>query len=113
MPVAAACGSGCCPERDRIELGSVLQALSDPIRLDMVLELAANDEVGCGDFSLQVSKSTGSHHFRVLREAGLVAHREVGTRRFYRLRVDDLNARFPGLLDSVLLARASDAGAAR
>jgi DNA-binding transcriptional ArsR family regulator len=112
MPVA--CETGCCPGRDQIELVAVLHALSDHVRLDMVQELAVRTEVGCGDFALQVSKSTGSHHFKVLREAGVVLHREAGTRRFYRLRRSDLDARFPGLLDSVLLAGAgATKGAAR
>ena len=100
----AACDAGCCPERERIELVEVLHALSDPVRLEMVRELAADTEISCGAFSLNVSKSTGSHHFKVLRESGVVSHRDVGTRRYYALRRDDLDARFPGLLESVLRA---------
>jgi DNA-binding transcriptional ArsR family regulator len=53
---------------------------------------------------LPVSKSTGSHHLKVLREAGVVQGKADGTRRYYSLRRDDLEARFPGLLDSVLHA---------
>ena len=103
----ADCEAGHCPQREQIELVEVLQALSDPVRLDMVRELAVRTELGCGDFALNVSKSTGSHHFKVLREAGVVSHREAGTRRYYRLRRADLDARFPGLLDSVLGAKAA------
>ena len=65
--------------------------------------------LACSDLGLPVSKSTGSHHFKVLREAGVVRCRVEGTRRYYTLRRDDLEARYPGLLDSVLRA-ASMAG---
>jgi DNA-binding transcriptional ArsR family regulator len=83
----------------------VLQALADPVRLEMVRILAGTDEeISCGHIPLPVGKSTSSHHFRVLREAGVLRGRQEGTRRYYRLRRDDLDARFPGLLDSVLKA---------
>ncbi len=59
---------------------------------------------------LPVSKSTGSHHLKVLREAGVVKAQVDGTRRYYTLRRDDLEARFPGLLDSVLAQAAPAAG---
>lgn len=91
------------PTIDEIELTDVLAALSDPLRLDIVRQLAAADEERtCGSFGLPVAKSTATHHFRVLRAAGLVASREEGTRKFNRLRRADLDARFPGLLDSIL-----------
>jgi DNA-binding transcriptional ArsR family regulator len=64
----------------------------------------AEGALACADLGLPVSKSTGSHHFKVLREAGVVRCRVEGTRRYYTLRRDDLEARFPGLLDSVLSA---------
>jgi len=93
------------PDIGDIQLVDVLDALSDPVRLMIVRALAeAGDEVTCGVIELPVSKSTASHHFRVLREAGVVAARDEGTRRFSRLRRDDLDARFPGLLDAVLAA---------
>jgi DNA-binding transcriptional ArsR family regulator len=53
-------------------------------------------------FELGLSKATLSHHFRVLREAGLVRTRLDGRKRLLSLREDDLNACFPGLLDAVL-----------
>jgi DNA-binding transcriptional ArsR family regulator len=71
--------------------------------------------VPCGQLPLTVSKSTASHHFKVLREAGVVRADVDGTRRYYTLRRDDLEARFPGLLDTILdaqePARARAAGA--
>lgn len=92
------------PTVDEIELTSVLQALGDPVRLRIVRELAAADgERTCGTFELGVSKATRSHHFRVLREAGVTHTRVEGTHRHVSLRRDDLEARFPGLLGAVLL----------
>jgi DNA-binding transcriptional ArsR family regulator len=93
------------PERDEIELVEVLQALGDPIRMQLVRILdRSNGEMACYEFGLPVAKSTASHHLKVMREAGLVTARFEGTRRFYALRRDDLEARFPGLLDTVLRA---------
>ena len=91
------------PAPEAMELTEVLAALSDPIRLEIVRQLAEDGgERTCGSFGLPIAKSTATHHFRVLREAGVVASREEGTRKFNRLRRDDLEARFPGVLGSVL-----------
>jgi len=92
------------PSRDEMRLTDVLDALSDPIRLRVVAELASGGECTCGQFALPVSDSTRSHHMRVLREAGLTSTRAVGTQRLVSLRRDDLDAVFPGLLDAVLAA---------
>jgi DNA-binding transcriptional ArsR family regulator len=95
------------PARDAITLVDVLQALGDPVRLQIVRILDEGDgAVACHEMGLPVSKSTGSHHLKVLREAGVVRGKADGTRRYYTLRRDDLEARFPGLLDSVLDASA-------
>src|SRR5215212_9590099 len=91
------------PPREELELPSVLHALSDPARLEIVRRLAVGtEEWSCGRFELGLSKATLSHHFRVLREAGVVRTRPDGRKRLLSLRSDDLNARFPGLLDAVL-----------
>ena len=91
------------PSTDQLSLTSVLQALGDPVRLQIVRELAAAEgERTCGTFELGVSKATRSHHFRVLREAGVTHTRAEGTHRHITLRRADLDARFPGLLDAVL-----------
>jgi DNA-binding transcriptional ArsR family regulator len=92
------------PATEALELTAVLHALSDPIRLQIVTELAPGHEVVCGVFAVPVQGSTRSHHLRILREAGVTRTRAVGTRRLVSLRRDDLEARFPGLLDSVLAA---------
>jgi DNA-binding transcriptional ArsR family regulator len=91
------------PERDELELVDVLQALGDPIRLQIVRILdQADGAIACHEMGLPVAKSTGSHHLKVLREAGVVRAQVDGTRRYYTLRRDDLEQRFPGLLASVL-----------
>jgi DNA-binding transcriptional ArsR family regulator len=90
------------PGADEIELTDVLHALSDPIRLELVRQLDGGGERMCGSFALPIAKSTASHHWRVLREAGVVSARVEGTKKFHRLRRQDLDTRFPGLLDSVI-----------
>lgn len=95
------------PERDELQLVDVLQALGDPVRLQIVRILdQADGAIACNEMGLPVAKSTGSHHLKVLREAGVVRAQADGTRRYYTLRHDDLERRFPGLLDSVLTAEA-------
>ncbi|MFI2435422.1 ArsR/SmtB family transcription factor [Streptomyces sp. NPDC018693] len=93
------------PQREEIRLESVLHALSDPMRLRIVRELAVGgDELSCSQFALPVTKSTTTHHFRVLREAGVIRQIYRGTAKMNGLRKDDLDALFPGLLDGVLSA---------
>ena len=91
------------PASKNFELAAVLHALSDPQRLRIVRILADDpDPRPCGTFGLDVSKSTATHHFRVLREAGIIEQRTEGTAKFNTLRREDLEQRFPGLLDAVL-----------
>ena len=92
------------PERDDIQLSSVLYALSDPIRLSVVAEMRRSGERPCNYFEVPIAKSTLSHHIRTLREAGVITTRIQGTQRFISVREEDLEARFPGLLNSILEA---------
>jgi DNA-binding transcriptional ArsR family regulator len=94
------------PATDAIALSAVMGALSDPVRVEIVRVLAIEGEKVCGTFELGVAKATRSHHLRVLREAGLTHTRTDGTRRHVSLRREDLEARFPGLLDALLAAAA-------
>ena len=100
------------PATDAIALPAVMGALSDPVRVEIVRVLAAQGETVCGTLDLGVSKATRSHHYRVLREAGVTHPRGEGTRRIVSLRRADLDARFPGLLDAVLAAAAASAALA-
>ena len=86
-----------------IDVLTVLQALSDPVRLEIVRQLAET-ECRCGQLEIPVGKSTASHHLKTLAHAGVTAEREVGTSKVLRLRCEELEARFPGLLSSVLTA---------
>ncbi|WP_329113636.1 ArsR/SmtB family transcription factor [Streptomyces sp. NBC_01465] len=98
------------PTREEIRLEGVLHALSDPMRLSVVRDLAEQDEeLSCSHFVLPVTKSTSTHHFRVLRESGVLQQVYRGTAKMNGLRRDDLDALFPGLLDSVLAAAAGQA----
>ncbi|MFJ8441818.1 ArsR/SmtB family transcription factor [Kitasatospora griseola] len=97
------------PTAAELRLEAVLHALADPIRLRIVAELAGagGGERNCLAFELPVTKSTLTHHFRVLREAGLIRQHRRGTSKMNTLRAADLAARFPGLLDAVLDAAES------
>jgi DNA-binding transcriptional ArsR family regulator len=90
------------PRIEEIALPDVLHALSDPVRLQIVRALAEREEQSCSSVEASVSKSTLSHHFKVLREAGVTHTRVNGTHRLVSIRRDELEERFPGLLDSVL-----------
>jgi DNA-binding transcriptional ArsR family regulator len=90
------------PDPEALDLSAVLHALSDPQRRGIVGELARSEEPRpCGSFAPDITKSTRTHHFRVLREAGLIEQWKEGTLKMSRLRREDLDSRFPGLLDSV------------
>jgi DNA-binding transcriptional ArsR family regulator len=92
------------PDIDQVRLTEVMAALSDPIRIGLVRLLSDDVERGWGELRAPVAKSTLSHHLRVLRAAGLTRTREEGTRCFVRLRRDDIDSRYPELLDAVLAA---------
>ncbi|WP_066361735.1 ArsR/SmtB family transcription factor [Herbidospora mongoliensis] len=93
------------PPAEEIRLEAVLHALADPARLEIVRFLAASGvEVPCSAIDLAVSKSTTTHHYRVLREAGVITQVYRGTSKLNGLRRADLDRRFPGLLDSVVNA---------
>src|SRR6516225_9896225 len=91
-------------ETSHLKLETVLYALSDPVRLYIVGNLAKKGELACyaAVAGLDIAKSTQSHHYRILREAGLIAQRKEGVCFISTLRKDDIDARFPGLLDAVL-----------
>ncbi|WP_329561813.1 ArsR/SmtB family transcription factor [Kitasatospora sp. NBC_01266] len=93
------------PAAAEIRLAAVLHALAEPLRLRIARELAAGHlEMACIAFGLPVTKSTATHHFRVLREAGVIRQHRRGTSRVSTLRSAELDALFPGLLDRLLAA---------
>jgi len=98
------------PSCEDLSLPTILYALGDPLRLRMVARLAtghdSDEKMACQDFLAceAVAKSTLSFHFKVLREAGLVRMVPQGRRVLVLLRREDLEARFPGVLEAVLSA---------
>jgi DNA-binding transcriptional ArsR family regulator len=93
------------PPAASLDLATIMRALGDPVRLEIVRILADGQSRLCGELyaTLGVPNSTGSYHLRTLREAGVTRSRPAGTQRHISLRRDDLDARFPGLVD-VLVA---------
>ena len=94
------------PSLKDIPLESILYALSDPVRLSIVQQLSAEGEMTCGQFcsTANKGKSTMTHHFKVLRDSGIIHTRVEGREHFTTLRAKELDSRFPGLLDSILRA---------
>ncbi|MEU6865600.1 helix-turn-helix transcriptional regulator [Streptomyces sp. NPDC046876] len=94
------------PELAQVSLQQVLEALVDPVRRSIVAQLdAGGADTACGEFDISVSKSTATHHFKVLREAGLIRQYYVGTSRMNTLRGQEMEQAFPGLLAAVLRAQ--------
>ena len=93
------------PQKEEIELKSILYALSDPVRLELVRQLANGGEYTWASFGRRDKvKSTMTHHFKVLREAGIIKTRIEGREHFRCLRKDDLDDLFPGLIDKIVEA---------
>jgi DNA-binding transcriptional ArsR family regulator len=90
------------PSPTELTLERLLYALSDPVRLEIVRCLSSVAEATCGELDGGRPKSSMSHHFRVLRDAGLVHTRNIGTTHMNSLRSDELDVRFPGLLRCIL-----------
>lgn len=88
-----------------INTQGLLDALVDPVRRSIVRQLAeADQDIACGTFDINVSRSTGTHHFKVLRHAGIIRQYYLGTSKMNSLRRDDLEAVAPGLINAVLAA---------
>ena len=91
---------------ERVEVGTlqdVLAALSDPVRLEMVRRMHAGGRpTPCAQLYDGVGKSTASHHFKILREAGVIDRSVIGGQTHQDLRLDDVEAAYPGVLSSIL-----------
>jgi len=91
------------PAIEQVELTDIMYALSDPTRLEIVARLAkARRKMTCGEFDLNRPKSSMSHHFKILRSAGLVETLIEGTEHMNTLRVAEIEQKFPGVLQSIL-----------
>lgn len=106
------------PRLDDVPLASVLHALAEPARLAIVRELACDGESGgaglaCIATAPDLPRATMSNHFAVLRAAGLIESRKQGTYVFNRLRCDEVDRRFPGVLKAILAAPAESAAVSK
>ncbi|WP_040776108.1 ArsR/SmtB family transcription factor [Nocardia pneumoniae] len=90
------------PEIDAVSIDAVLHALADPTRRRIVRMLIDEGDRPCGSFGLGIPPSTLSHHFKALRNAGLIRQFDQGRQRMNTLRLAELDARFPGLVASIL-----------
>ncbi|MDV6271562.1 ArsR/SmtB family transcription factor [Rhodococcus globerulus] len=101
------------PRIEDLDLGTILRALADEHRRAVIIELAADGtdpERTCNSFELPVSKQTQTHHFKTLRDAGLIHYVDYGNRKGISLRRSDIAQRFPGLLQ-LLAAEFKDSSA--
>jgi DNA-binding transcriptional ArsR family regulator len=90
-----------------VELPAVMQAMADPCRLAIVRQLLQSKgrALACNEVELEVAKATRSHHFEVLRAAGIIFTQMDGTKCMTSVRRAELNKRFPGLLKLVSAAK--------
>jgi DNA-binding transcriptional ArsR family regulator len=104
------------PTLDDVTLESVLYALADPVRLSIVCKLSSgNCPMNCSSAApTKLPKSTQSHHYQVLREAGLIRSERRGTEVVNTLRCTEIEAKFPGIIPAILaaVARGDGCGAA-
>jgi DNA-binding transcriptional ArsR family regulator len=103
------------PRLDDVPLASLLHALAEPARLAIVRELACNAETGgaglaCGATAPNLPRATMSNHFSVLRAAGIIESRKQGVQVINRLRRDEIERRFPGVLAAILAIPREKAG---
>ncbi|WP_346772749.1 helix-turn-helix domain-containing protein [Rhodococcus sp. 14C212] len=99
------------PDLAQVDLQQVMEALVDPVRRMVVSQLVRKGEdMSCGTFEAPVSTSTLTHHFNVLREAGVIRQYYVGVTKMNTLRADEMEERFPGLLPAVIAACAAETG---
>ena len=89
------------PPTAALDLATIMRTVGDPLRLEIVRLLSDGRPRVCTEIqnALSLPASTGSYHLRLLREAGVTRTRADGTQRLISLRRDDLDARFPGLVD--------------
>ncbi len=91
------------PKIDQVELTDIMYALSDPARVEIVRAIAeAGHALSCGVLTSDRPKSSMSHHFKILRDSGIIETRIQGKEHFNSLRLSEIEKRFPGVLKSVI-----------
>lgn len=95
------------PDVEALDLAVIMRTLGDPVRLEIARLLGEEEELLCGDLyeRLGLPASTGSYHAKLLREAGVTRSRAAGTQRLLSLRREDLERRFPGLVELITAPR--------
>lgn len=96
------------PEISTVTLLSVLKALADPVRLELIQKIHEMGEANCTILLRNRPKSSMSHHFRVLRASGIICTRKQGVNYINSLRKEELDARFPGFMDALLKGLSND-----
>lgn len=97
------------PKLSQIELTDIMYALSDPARIEIITHLASQSTpMTCSELNCDRPKSSMSHHFKILRESGIVETRIEGKEHFNSLRIAELEKKFPGLMKSILKAIKND-----
>lgn len=90
------------PNIEQLNLSTILSALADPIRLSLIKNITNNPEATCSNCNINLAKSALSHHFKVLRQSGLIKVRIEGKQHFLSVRYDEIEGRFPGVLSSII-----------
>jgi DNA-binding transcriptional ArsR family regulator len=90
------------PNIEQLCLSTILNALGDPIRLKIMRSLSGQCETTCACCNIDLPKSALSHHFKVLRESGLIHVRIEGKQRYLSIRYEELDKRYPGLLNTII-----------
>lgn len=86
------------PNLETLKVTSIFYALSNPVRLQIVIELLKKRELSYQEININLSKSTMSYHFKVLRECGIIYTEFLGVKQLVTLRQKDLEKRFPDLM---------------
>jgi DNA-binding transcriptional ArsR family regulator len=97
------------PPIEAVTVEAILHALSDPVRVAIFTDLATSDcAYNCSTFlnatEKKIPKSTLSHHFKALREAGLIRAERRGVEMHNTSRCSEIDSRFPGLLAAIINA---------
>ncbi|MFI5666823.1 ArsR/SmtB family transcription factor [Streptomyces sp. NPDC051704] len=93
------------PRAEDLDLAEVLAALGHPVRLEIVRKLASGERTFCGEVVPDLPRSSVTHHLKTLREGGVIRRHPQGRKLYLALRREDLELRFPGLLELVLACR--------
>ena len=97
------------PPIEAVTVEGILHALSDPVRVAIFTNLATSDcAYNCSTFlnvtEKKIPKSTLSHHFKALREAGLIWAERRGVEMHNTSRCSEIESRFPGLIAAIINA---------